>query len=103
MMEELEPPPGFDWERWKAEVNPTAHEGVTFAEAVTVFSDPFMLIAPDVNHSDREPRFHALGYSEKSRILLVVHIELNASVRKIISARKASRSDRDKYNDRRNR
>ena len=48
-----------------------------------------------------EERFIALGFSRLARLLFVVHLERGEKVR-IISARRASRSERRTYEQRRN-
>ena len=97
-MTEHWPPPSFDWEQWKADINPLNHEGVTFPEAVTVFHDEARMSELDWNHSDDEVRFKVIGISSKLRILLVVHgeVSLSGSI-KIISARKANKNERNRY------
>jgi uncharacterized protein len=50
---------GFDWDQGNARKNDK--HGVSSAEAEQVFfNNPLLLLADD-RHSDREPRFHALG------------------------------------------
>jgi uncharacterized DUF497 family protein len=67
---------------------------VTFSEATTVFSDPRAIDAPDLV----EPRrFVIIGMSRLSRVLFVVFAEKDGSRIRIISARKASPSQRRKY------
>lgn len=86
----------FEWDLGKSAVNVRNH-GVSFEEASTIFSDPNYLLQPDVEHSDR---FVAIGMSGLLRILVVVHLERGPRVR-IISARKAKRSEARTYEARR--
>ena len=86
----------FEWDADKAELNVRKH-GVPFEEATTVFLDIDYLLAPDPAVSDR---FHALGFSRQARVLLVVHAERGERVR-LISARTATRAERDTYERRR--
>ena len=52
----------------------------------------------DEHHSKQEDRFIMLGLSIRSRILVVCHCEREAgNVIRIISARKATRSERKYY------
>jgi uncharacterized protein len=91
------PPPGFDWEQWKAEYNVAVH-GVSFQEAASVFRSQFAVRLPDVEHSDQEERFWLIGDSYSARILTVVHCEIEQDkIIKIISAWKAEREERDAY------
>jgi uncharacterized DUF497 family protein len=61
-----------------------------------VFQDPDVLIDPDPVHSQDEWRAVAIGFSILSRVLLVVHAERQERTR-LISARKATREERRKY------
>ncbi|ACK73404.1 protein of unknown function DUF497 [Gloeothece citriformis PCC 7424] len=85
----------FDWDENKAKVNYKKH-GVSLIEAVTVFSDPLAITIYDVNHSTDEDRFITLGYSDRQRLLVVVHTERDYNTR-IISARVATSRERVIY------
>ena len=93
----------FEWDEAKAEANRKKH-GVSFEEARTVFLDDDALMRPDEDHSADEDRFILLGLSGTLRLLLVCHCyrEEDAVIR-IISARKASRPERQQYDERRTR
>ena len=88
----------FEWDRRKATANQRKH-GVSFDEASTAFADEHALVIPDPDHSEDEARFVLLGLSSALRLLVVVHCfrEDDDTIR-IISARKASRSERRYYN-----
>jgi uncharacterized DUF497 family protein len=87
----------IEWDPQKAEANQEKH-GVSFDEAATVFSDENGRLIPDPDHSDEEDRFILLGMSWSLRILVVCHCYREASnVIRIISARKASSSERAQY------
>jgi uncharacterized protein len=93
----------FEWDDAKARSNRRKH-GVSFEEARTVFYDDDALLRPDEEHSEEEDRFVLLGLSGILRLLLVCHCYREGeSVIRIISARKASRSERTQYDDRRSR
>ena len=82
----------FEWDADKAAANLAKH-GVTFEEAVTVFLDLDYLLVRD----DLEPdRFVAIGMSSQARVLFVVHCEKGETLR-IISARRATRLEREAY------
>lgn len=85
----------FQWDYRKAEDNYRKH-GVTFDEAVSVFSDPMALTFFDTDHSENEDRDRTYGISNKGRLLVVVHAERNNIIR-IISARKATRNEENIY------
>jgi len=86
---------GFEWDAKKSASNLKKH-GVSFDEAATVFSDDFARLIPDPD-SEGEERFILLGMSSRSRILTVCHCERSSDVIRIISARKAGKSERRQY------
>lgn len=90
----------FQWHDDKQRSNWRKH-GVTFDEAITVFDDEHALLIPDPDPTDGEERFVFIGRSAKIRILVVCHCyrESEAVIR-IISARKATRSERFVYEER---
>ncbi|MBN1587520.1 MAG: BrnT family toxin [Candidatus Omnitrophica bacterium] len=87
----------FDWDPRKNRWNRQKH-GVSFEEALTVFYDECARILYDPDHSESEDRFLLLGLSSALRTLVVCHCywEEEDSIR-IISARKATRSERGEY------
>ena len=86
----------FEWDADKAVANAAKH-GVTFEEAVTVFLDLDYLLVRD----ELEPeRFVAIGMSSQVRVIFVVHCERGEKLR-IISARRATRRERETYERRR--
>ena len=90
----------FDWDPRKDSANQRKH-GVSFEEALTVFSDERALLIDDPDHSDDEDRFALLGLSANLRILVVCHCYREADdIIRIISARKANRSERVEYQKR---
>ena len=88
----------FEWDEEKAKSNAGKH-GVTFEEAATVFWDALAISVIDERHSETEMREIVIGRSERDRLLLVSFTERRGSIR-IISARKATRSERQKYEQR---
>ena len=89
----------FEWDTKKAESNVRKHN-VSFEEASTVFSDPFELTISDPDHSHGEYRFVNIGRSERDRLLVVSYTERQRNAIRIISARVASRSERQIYDSR---
>jgi uncharacterized DUF497 family protein len=85
----------FEWDLAKAVANLKKH-GVSFAEAATVFFDPLSITVADPLHSEDENRFVILGLSYQLRALVVVHSDRGDRIR-IISARLATPSERNKY------
>ena len=90
----------FEWDPRKAAANLAKH-GVTFGEAETAFYDDHAAILEDPDHSAAEERFLLLGLSAALRVLVVVHCVREAgTVIRLISARKATRSERAQYDAR---
>jgi uncharacterized DUF497 family protein len=69
---------------------------ISFREAAMVFGDKRAITFYDEMHSDRERRFLTMGMSDKGRVLVVSHTVAGEQVR-IISARKATRHERNLY------
>ena len=87
----------FEWDENKNRLNRKRH-GVSFPEAQTVFLDDNALLIDDPDHSVDEVRFLLLGLSSSLRLLVVCHCVREAgNVIRIISARKADRSERSAY------
>jgi len=87
----------FEWDPEKAEANLSKH-GVSFAEAVTAFGDPLSMNMRDPDHSEGEQRFIVLGMSDRYRLLVVSYTERPPRTR-IISARLATRHERNQYEE----
>ena len=86
----------FEWDDHKAAGNRRKH-GVSFEEASTVFADAESLVKADTTTPDR---FHIVGMSAIARVLTVVHVERGPRIR-IISARKATKHEKEAYSRRR--
>ncbi len=90
----------FEWNEAKNRVNQRKH-GISFEEAQSVFFDDEALEFPDPDRSSDEDRFLLLGRSYRLRILVICHcIRVSESVMRIISARKATPSERRTYGQR---
>ena len=70
----------FEWDPAKAAENLAKH-GISFEEALTVFSDPLARIFDDEDHSIAEEREIIIGHSMKQRLLLVCFTARGTSVR----------------------
>lgn len=88
----------FEWDESKARFNLRKHK-ISFDEAKTVFDDPYLLTFPDDNHSETENRFLNIGLSSRLHVLVVVHTERHRGVIRIISCRKATRSEKITYEE----
>ena len=87
----------FEWDSKKAEANLVKHE-VSFEEAITVFADPFARIFNDDEHSVDERREIIIGHSSQQNLILVSFAGIDDRVR-ILSARKATRTERRDYEE----
>ena len=80
-------------------LQPLQH-GITFEEASTVFFDDRALLFDDPVHSIDEDRFLLLGMSETAKLCIVCHCYRESdSVIRIISARKATKTETRQYNE----
>ncbi len=86
-----------EWDAEKAAANLRKH-GVDFADAETALRDEMAMTIPD-EHPEGE-RFVTLGTDALGRLILVVYEWRDDDVR-LISARKASRSERRQYEGKR--
>ncbi|MCI4430558.1 MAG: BrnT family toxin [Burkholderiales bacterium] len=78
----------------KAKTNLRKH-GVSFAHAEQALRDPMALTIEDPD-SRIEQRFVTLGVDSLGRVLVVIHTQREERTR-LISARKASRGEADRY------
>jgi uncharacterized DUF497 family protein len=85
----------FEWDNRKAQSNKRKH-GITFEEASTIFSDSLSITIPDPSHSISEERFVTVGMSVSDKLIVVVHTNRGDIIR-IISARRATRREREQY------
>lgn len=86
---------GFQWDAGNADKNWEQHQ-VSQGECEQVFFQRPILIAPDREHSQREPRYAALGRTAAGRRLAVV-FTIRGTLLRIISTRDMSRSERRLY------
>jgi len=87
----------FEWDEEKAKANLKKHR-VSFDEATTVLIDSFSITIPDPDHSVDEQRYIDIGSSDNGRVLVVVYTERGSNIR-IISCRKATLSERKRYEE----
>ena len=89
----------FQWDQSKNLANIKKHK-ISFEEAKTVFFDENARLISDPEHSVKEERFIILGFSIKLKLLIVVHTyKENDEIIRIISARKATKSESKYYNE----
>lgn len=87
----------FDWDDSKANINLSKH-GISFEEAKSVFADPFYVDFYDPDHSDDEDRYIIIGESQRHRLLVVAYTE-RGQVTRLISAREATRREKETYGE----
>ncbi|MDO9558900.1 MAG: BrnT family toxin [Syntrophales bacterium] len=87
----------IEWDPKKAKLNLRKHS-VSFEEAATVLSDPLAATGADPDHSITEERYVTFGVSERGRLLVVAHTDEEETIR-IISARMASKGERELYEE----
>lgn len=83
----------YEWDNNKAQSNRQKH-GIDFADAVSVFADDTAITILD-NYPDEE-RFITIGIDALGRILVVSYTWRDRNIR-LISARKATRQERQQY------
>jgi uncharacterized protein len=87
---------GFQWDVGKNAANEAKH-GISFEQAAQIFRNPIMR-RRDARRDYSETRFIALGTYD-GEVLCVVFTERDGDIR-LISARKASRHERERYQGR---
>lgn len=95
----------FEWDSAKEKINIAKHR-LNFTDACHVFSDVYQLNLFDTDHSDHEERWIVIGEIPVMKIIVVVHTVTQSEgaeekVLRVISARKATRKERDAYLSRR--
>jgi len=87
---------GFDWDEGNTRKN--EKHGVSMAEAEQVFFNAPLLVLDDSRHSSEEPRFHALGKSDDTRLLHITFTVRHKGEKiRVISARDMHRKERVIY------
>lgn len=88
----------FEWDDEKEKKNVTKH-GIPFRTAILVFADPDRIEKYDDAHSLDEDRYITIGrIGGTFMVVTVVYTERIAAIR-IISARLATRVEREEYYD----
>lgn len=90
---------GFDWDASNDRKSADKHR-VSQAEIEQVFFNVPLVLAPNVQHSQSEPRFHALGKTTAGRLLhLTFTLRLEGKKIRPISARDMHRKERRVYEE----
>ncbi|MFH1287887.1 MAG: BrnT family toxin [bacterium] len=93
----------FEWDTEKAEINERKHK-ITFLESCYVFSDQYLLTMFDIGHSEYEDRWITMGQIPNGKILVVNYVYRKRNEEefiRIISSRKAAKSEVKQYVTRR--
>jgi uncharacterized protein len=88
----------FEWDERKSQANLARH-GIDFHTASLAFDDPFALTMRDELHSDDESRFIMLAAIATGAILFVVFTVPSQDVIRLISARAATRREKEIYEE----
>ncbi|MES2785764.1 MAG: BrnT family toxin [Pseudomonadota bacterium] len=90
---------GFDWDSGNDRKSQHKHD-VSMAEAEQVFFNTPLLIVADANHSQKEPRFHALGMTDEKRAMHITFtLRKSGQLIRVISARDMHRKERVIYDE----
>lgn len=88
----------FEWDDEKEKINIAKH-GIDFSTAALVFEDNDRIEVYDDLHSENEDRYITVGMvGNITFVITVVYTERRSSVR-IISARQATKSEKESYYD----
>lgn len=86
---------GFEWDTGNRDKNATKH-GVSWQESEEIFANQPLVISMDIAHSGVEERYHALGKTDRGRLLHLTFTVRQKQIR-IISARPMHRKERIIY------
>ena len=88
---------GFQWDEGNKAKNLYLH-GVEDFEAEQIFLDPQLMVLEDIDHSQDEERYNALGVTLRGRFLHVTFTMRNFGTRiRVISARDMERNEEIRY------
>lgn len=88
---------GFEWDEGNLVKNWEKH-GVSASDCEQLFLNEPLVVGPDEEHSDREPRFYSLGQTDAGRRLFVVFTVRGTLIR-VISAREMNRREKREYDE----
>ena len=88
---------GFDWDSGNSRKSADKHD-VSQSEAEQLFFNSPLLLSPDVKHSQKEVRIHALGKTDAGRQLHVTFtLRGGGTLIRVISARDMHRKEKVVY------
>ena len=88
---------GFEWDKGNIDKNIEKH-GITLKETEEFFLDENLLLIEDIDHSQKEKRYIAIGKTVQSKILFAAFTIRKNKIR-IISVRKANKKERRQYEE----
>jgi uncharacterized DUF497 family protein len=89
----------FSWSNDKNRENIKKH-GISLQEAAPVFLDPFLVVRHDEVHSTmEETRWRGIGILNNALLLAVIFTEGKGDVVRVISAREASKKEKENYRE----
>lgn len=86
---------GFEWDEANIKKNWLKHE-VTPSECEQIFFNQPLVVANDIEHSQKENRYYALGQTDTKRLLFVV-FTIRRNLIRVISVRDMNRKERRVY------
>jgi uncharacterized protein len=88
---------GFDWDAGNDRKSSDKHSVSKFEAEQVFFNEP-LLIVEDVKHSQDEERYHALGRTDKTRMLHITFtLRSSGKLVRVISARDMHRKEKVIY------
>ena len=88
---------GFDWDAGNDRKSSDKHSVSKFEAEQVFFNEP-LLILEDVKHSQDEERYHALGRTDKTRMLHITFtLRSSGTLIRVISARDMHRKEKVIY------
>ena len=89
----------IEWDENKNRTNNKKH-GISFKEAAEVFEDPFHISLLDIRFDYFEERWITIGAAKNGKIVVVghlYHLTPSEEAIRIITARKATKQEREQY------
>ena len=90
----------FEWDSSKNNSNKNKH-GISFEEAIEVFTDSNAIEIYDENHSENEDRYKVIGMLQNRLIVISLIFTERGETIRVISARKADKEEKDIYEQKR--
>jgi uncharacterized DUF497 family protein len=86
----------FEWDESKNKINIKKH-GIDFQDVIEVFNGP-MIVNIDDRYDYQETRLIGFGWMRQIAVL-IVHVEIDDDTIRILSARKANRYERKRFEE----